>query len=240
MHSLKMGARRIARWIMKNTVVSRESLTPEIALRLITETCPLWMATPDKCPFPNPYWAFYWPGGQAATRYILDNKKEFSGKTVFDFGAGCGSASIASAMVGTRSIANDIDSVITVALVSIALNYRLNKLSDANVQYTNKNFLSPMEIDNFPKDSIIVLGDMFYDTDFTELTLKWLARLQKERGTRALVGDPDRHPMADRNYAKSYSVKFSRIPLVDYPLPDYIIREHYGFNTAKVYELVFN
>ncbi len=57
------------KWMIRNTVSSRDSLTPELAFRLITETCPMWMATPESCPMPDPYWAFYWPGGQAITRW---------------------------------------------------------------------------------------------------------------------------------------------------------------------------
>ncbi|KAK6029430.1 hypothetical protein OSTOST_04461 [Ostertagia ostertagi] len=62
------------------------------------------------CPFVDPYWAFYWPGGQAVTRYILDNSQLFLGANVLDFGCGCGSASIAASKAGATVIANDIDS----------------------------------------------------------------------------------------------------------------------------------
>lgn len=62
--------RAAAKWILRNTISSRHHLTPEMSLSLITEQCPLWMATPDQCPLPDPYWAFYWPGGQALTRQV--------------------------------------------------------------------------------------------------------------------------------------------------------------------------
>lgn len=59
-------ARRI---IVENTEVSREHLTPEIALHLITPNCPLWHQTDEQNVFHDPFWAFYWPGGQVLTRY---------------------------------------------------------------------------------------------------------------------------------------------------------------------------
>ncbi|VDM72919.1 unnamed protein product [Strongylus vulgaris] len=101
--------REVARWILRNTLISSESLTPEIRLRLITEQSSLWRSKPELCPFVDPFWAFYWPGGQAVTRYILDNVSLFYGANVLDFGCGCGSASIAASMVGANVIANDID-----------------------------------------------------------------------------------------------------------------------------------
>lgn len=55
--------------IARHTQATRDHLTPEIELRLITRECPLWHETTDQCPFTDPFWAFYWPGGQALTRW---------------------------------------------------------------------------------------------------------------------------------------------------------------------------
>ncbi|KIH44144.1 hypothetical protein ANCDUO_25840, partial [Ancylostoma duodenale] len=63
--------RHVAKSILRNTLISSESLTPELRLRLITEQSSLWRSTPDLCPFVDPFWAFYWPGGQAVTRQVL-------------------------------------------------------------------------------------------------------------------------------------------------------------------------
>lgn len=57
--------------IRGETQLTCDSLTPEIKLHLITSSCRLWHSTMDACPFLDPYWAFYWPGGQALTRYIF-------------------------------------------------------------------------------------------------------------------------------------------------------------------------
>lgn len=48
-------------------------LVPEIKLHLITPQCSLWRSPPEDCPVSDPYWAFFWPGGQALCRYLLDN-----------------------------------------------------------------------------------------------------------------------------------------------------------------------
>lgn len=45
------------------------SLTPEIQLRLLTPRCKFWWDRADLWPHADPYWAIYWPGGQALARY---------------------------------------------------------------------------------------------------------------------------------------------------------------------------
>jgi hypothetical protein len=60
--------RNLASLILQHTVPSRSHLTPELVLRLVTPACPLWRATEDQLPFKDPFWAFYWPGGQATAR----------------------------------------------------------------------------------------------------------------------------------------------------------------------------
>lgn len=98
------------RWILRNTRICIDHMTPEIKLRLITAECPMWTQQPESCPYPDPYWAFYWPGGQTLTRFILDRKNLVEGKVCLDFGSGCGSAGIASAMTGAKKVIfNDID-----------------------------------------------------------------------------------------------------------------------------------
>lgn len=59
----------IKRFVMENTeIVSDKTLTPEIRLNLFTPNCQFWHARPDTWPFSDPYWAIYWPGGQALSR----------------------------------------------------------------------------------------------------------------------------------------------------------------------------
>lgn len=113
------------------TVISQNHLTPELKLRLITQECPAWnQPVQQNSPHPlgEPFWAFYWPGGQALARYydysknqtfqsrylkfryILDNQMITKGKRVLDFGCGSGALSIAALKSGAKfSLANDID-----------------------------------------------------------------------------------------------------------------------------------
>ncbi|KAK5977748.1 Electron transfer flavoprotein subunit beta lysine methyltransferase [Trichostrongylus colubriformis] len=230
--------RQVAKWILRNTIESKQSLTPELALRLITESSPLWKAGPEMCPFSDPYWAFYWPGGQAVTRYILDYSRLFSNANVLDFGCGCGSASIAASRAGANVMANDIDPN---ALVSTLINYRKNGVSTQHTQFISENLLDPCQETSLKqflkaKTSFIILGDMFYDVDFAEKLFCWLKRIKETTTVRILVGDPHRHPLAEEQLER-YTVKVQKQLLAEYQLPQCVRREHYGFNTGSVYEL---
>ena len=60
--------------IEQSTKVSTQHLTPEIKLHLITKETSVWneKINPDyPHPLGDPYWAFYWPGGQAVSRLVL-------------------------------------------------------------------------------------------------------------------------------------------------------------------------
>ena len=59
----------VRKFILDNTELSKDHLTPEIALHLITPKCRLWWSSDEDCEVEDPFWAFYWPGGQALTRY---------------------------------------------------------------------------------------------------------------------------------------------------------------------------
>ncbi|XP_070227405.1 electron transfer flavoprotein beta subunit lysine methyltransferase isoform X3 [Bos mutus] len=98
-------------FLEENTeVTSNGSLTPEIRLRLLTPRCKFWWERADLWPLRDPYWAIYWPGGQALSRYLLDNPDLVRGKSVLDIGSGCGATAIAAKMSGAlRILANDID-----------------------------------------------------------------------------------------------------------------------------------
>lgn len=61
---------RVRRFILDNTeVVGQNTLTPELKLRLLTANCRFWRERPELWPFQDPFWAIYWPGGQALSRY---------------------------------------------------------------------------------------------------------------------------------------------------------------------------
>ena len=69
-----VGVKEWERFILDNTETSHDHLTPEITLRLITPRCRLWSVPYSECEEAgviDPYWAFYWPGGQALTRLVF-------------------------------------------------------------------------------------------------------------------------------------------------------------------------
>ncbi|XP_061705587.1 electron transfer flavoprotein beta subunit lysine methyltransferase-like [Cydia pomonella] len=178
-------SRKVASLILQHTVSSRAHLTPELALRLITPECPLWKARGDELPFPDPFWGFYWPGGQATARYILDNPKIVENRTVLDLGCGCGAGAIAAAKMKAKSVlANDIDQY---ALEATSINASLNGVS---VTTSAANLIGGK-----PHCDILLVGDMFYDTEFAETLFEWLMTL---KGTTVLIGDPGRPGLARR------------------------------------------
>ncbi|VDM46464.1 unnamed protein product [Toxocara canis] len=283
---VSLSTRQVVKWILRNTCKSKESLTPEITLRLITERCPMWMATPDQCPLPDPYWAFYWPGGQALTRFVLDHGQLFRGHRVLDFGSGCGATSIAAIWSGADHVfVNDID---TSAILASRLNFKLNKTVHSKVTFSNLNLLQPYnepvweafisvgnryfqfivffsiilpmshetayydEIDatHFAlwregvgwgrrQKTYVLLGDMFYDTDFAMIVFKWLQKVQSQGNVSILVGDPGRHPLADEKYRSQVGVKFEKHILHEYAALPYITKEHYGLTSLKVFHIHF-
>lgn len=58
--------------LKKFTEISNDHLTPELSLHLITPNCEIWHSPATKFHFDNdPFWAIYWPGGQALSRFLL-------------------------------------------------------------------------------------------------------------------------------------------------------------------------
>ncbi|RUS83314.1 hypothetical protein EGW08_008936, partial [Elysia chlorotica] len=175
--------------IGQHTRLSRDHLTPELVLHLLTPACHLWHANHENSPLDDPFWAFYWPGGQALTRYILDNPGLFQGKRVLDLGSGCGSAAIAATLAGaSEAVANDIDPV---AEVAVEMNMEKNGVK---VKPETYNYLTcePRLLRETKKFDIILIGDMFYDPDFTHLISQWLRSIHPD--SMVLIGDPGRVP----------------------------------------------
>ncbi|XP_050669420.1 electron transfer flavoprotein beta subunit lysine methyltransferase-like isoform X2 [Leptidea sinapis] len=206
---------------MKHTVVTRNHLTPELALRLITSASPLWSSPAENSPFVDPYWAFYWPGGQAVARYILDNAEAVLHRNVLDIGCGCGAGAIAAALKEAKLVvANDID---IYAVEATRMNADLNKI--VNIQTSTNNYIGT-KCEQF---DTILIGDMFYDEEFGQYLFNWLSEMTRHRKT-ILIGDPGRHGLTDAR-------RRQMALLATYQLTNETRRENHGFSQTTVWRL---
>ncbi|KAM8751739.1 electron transfer flavoprotein beta subunit lysine methyltransferase [Acanthopagrus schlegelii] len=212
----------IRRFISENTeTVGQQSLTPEVKLRLFTPNCRFWRERPELWPFDDPYWAIYWPGGQALSRYLLDNPAVCRGRTVLDLGSGCGASAIAAKLSGAaRVVANDIDAV---AAVATRMNSELNGL-EPPVCLTNNMIGSPVEAFD-----LILLGDMFYDEALATSLHSWLDRCIKTHGTQVLIGDPGRAQFEEHSIRRLLRL------LAQFELPESVREENYGLTCSSVW-----
>ncbi|XP_075217582.1 electron transfer flavoprotein beta subunit lysine methyltransferase-like [Lycorma delicatula] len=208
--------------IKECTMLSRDHLTPEIELHLITPDCYLWSASEEQSPFQDPFWAFYWPGGQALSRYVLDNKELVAGKRVLDVGSGSGACAISAAMSGAINVtANDIDYV---SCVSIEINCNINNVF---VEIISDNLVGS----SCDLWDCLLVGDMFYDSEFGFKMFTWLKKLCL-KDKLILVGDPGRHAF------KETIIKNHLQCVAEYPLLKNTCLENTGFNTASVWKFV--
>lgn len=212
----------IRRFILDNTeVVGARSLTPEISLRLFTPRCRFWKERPELWPFNDPYWAIYWPGGQAISRYLLDNPAVCRGKAVLDLGSGCGASAIVAKMCGAKHIiANDID---TVAGIVTTMNSELNNQEPPACVADNMISLEPEPFD------LILLGDMFYDEGLATTLHSWLDVCIKTHGTKVLIGDPGRAQF------EHHRIRQLLHHLAQYELPLSVQEENYGLTYSSVW-----
>ena len=173
-----------AAFIQANTEIAQPPACPEISMWTATEVTPLWEATEAallRVNLPPPYWAFCWAGGQALTRYVLDNPDMVKGKRVLDFAAGCGASAIAAALNGAAHVqAVEIDAM---AATAIGLNAQLNKV---DVEVVCEDIVG--------RDcqwDVVVAGDVCYERPMTEYIYPWLRRLAAD-GALVLMADPGR------------------------------------------------
>ncbi|XP_004383674.1 electron transfer flavoprotein beta subunit lysine methyltransferase [Trichechus manatus latirostris] len=210
-------------FLEENTeVTSTGNLTPEIQLRLLTPRCKFWWERADLWPYSDPYWAIYWPGGQALSRYLLDNPDIVRGKSVLDLGSGCGATAIAAKMSGaSRILANDIDPI---AGMAITLNCELNQLNPFPILTRN---ILDLEQDNW---DLVVLGDMFYDEDLADSLHGWLKKCFWTHTTQILIGDPGRPQFS------GHSIQNHLHKVVEYSLPEPTRQENNGLTTSTVWD----
>lgn len=171
-------------FIREVTEVSQPPACPEIDLWMATEVTPLWEATEAallRVNVPPPYWAFCWAGGQALTRYVLDNPELVRGKRVLDFAAGSGATAVAAAKNGAvHVLAADIDPL---ACAVIPMNAALNGVQ---VEVTADDVVGqPCQWD------VVVAGDVCYERPMTEHIFPWLRQLAAA-GATVIMADPGR------------------------------------------------
>ncbi|XP_011168053.1 electron transfer flavoprotein beta subunit lysine methyltransferase isoform X2 [Solenopsis invicta] len=229
--------------ILKNTEMTRDHLTPELKLFLLTKKCPLYhepfidkytdgrFDSLTKNVFQDPFWSIYWPGGQVLTRFILDEKEGILGCTkqkarkdairMLDLGAGCGATAIAAKLMNgmCKIVANDISKV---ACVAIAMNAILNNV-DIEVSWENL-LQKPLE-DLY---DVIFVGDLLYDEEIANTLMTWLGEAHK-RGARIYLGDPGRHGLSE-------DLKKRLKLLRQYSLPENVRKENHGYDVATVWE----
>ncbi|XP_071534939.1 electron transfer flavoprotein beta subunit lysine methyltransferase-like isoform X2 [Panulirus ornatus] len=205
--------------IIAETNLSSEHLTPELRLHLITQSCRLWTSYPQDSPFLEPFWAFYWPGGQAVSRFVLDNSHLVKGKCVLDFGCGCGASGLAAKVSKAKQVTfNDVDEV---AIEAVMLNGLKNKITVDNVSTENLTGM-PCQHD------VVLVGDMLYDSQFADEVLTWLRGIH-ESGSLVLIGDPGRFAL------ESHPLRASLRCVGKYELSPSTVLENNGHTQAFVW-----
>lgn len=195
-------------FIVAQTTIATAPLVPEIRLHLASEVTPLWQATEatlERDHLPPPYWAFAWPGGQALSRYVIDNPDSVRGRRVLDFAAGCGIGALAALRAGATSVsAAEIDPV---AAAAMTLNARLNK---ATVEIIEHDLTGTID-DAARRWDVVLAGDVFYERPMAERVEPWLRALAR-RGVRVLIADPGRAYVPKSGLAEigRYTVPTSR------------------------------
>ncbi len=173
-----------AAFIAAQTILLSPPLVPEIKLHLATEITPIWQATETELArmnLPPPYWAFAWPGGQALTRFLLDNPDWVNGKRVLDFAAGSGLSAIGAARAGAARVeAAEIDAY---AGAAILLNARVN---DVAIDLVVEDLIGQP-----PRWEIVLAGDVCYEKPMADRVIAWFRALAG-RGVSVLMGDPGR------------------------------------------------
>ncbi|MCX7944564.1 MAG: 50S ribosomal protein L11 methyltransferase [Deltaproteobacteria bacterium] len=162
----------VEEFIINNTEIVSFPLLREIKLRVLTEKSRFFYAKESeflRFGIVDPFFLFCWPGGQALSRFILDNSELIKGKGVLIFGSGCGVEAIASVLCGAKYVlASDIDPN---ALVMSSINMRLNEV---DFELTDSDFF----LSDCSEFDVILAGDMYYDKDMTEKIFGWFARLK--------------------------------------------------------------
>lgn len=206
--------RAAERFILENTKPIAPPLVPEIVLRLAEESLPIWQKTEDELGelnVPPPFWAFAWAGGQAVSRYLLDNQDICRGLPALDLGSGSGISAIAAAKAGASYVvAADIDPL---ALAACVVNAAANAVT---LHTTDRDMLSAPP----PREAVVIVGDLFYERELADRVLRFIAGA-KDEGCSVYIGDPRR----------SYFPEGKFTPLAEYQVP--VTRELEDFEIKR-------
>ncbi len=158
---------------------------PEIVLHKAVPASGLGRLAARDDAFGSPYWAYYWLGGLALARFVLDRPEAVAGRRVLDLGCGSGLVAIAAAKAGAASVlAADVDGY---AVAATQVNAAANGVSVDVVQ-------GDLTEGAVPEVDLILAGDVFYDPEPAARVMPFLARC-RAAGVEVLVGDPRRAPL---------------------------------------------
>lgn len=135
--------------------------------------------------FGSPYWAYYWLGGLALARFVLDRPEVVRGRRVLDLGCGSGLVAIAAMKAGAASVlAVDVDPY---AVAATQVNTVANGVAVEAVR-------GDLTAGPAPAVDLILAGDVFYDPEPAARVTSFLARCRAAE-IEVLVGDPRRAPL---------------------------------------------
>lgn len=217
------------------------SLTSDhFGLHLITPECDLWWGNGHKSPFDlDPFWAIYWPGGQAMSKFVLERPEIVRDRRVLDLGAGSGACAMAAARSGARSVCvNDIDPM---ALQAAFLNFRDNGLlAKVEVEFSGRDYLADGgDVDLVSDFDVLLVGDMYFDDDLGDrvarVTNNFVTNSDKEsKAKSAWVGDPGRWFLKTKMNREKSNLSCEAI----FPLPESVKSENNGLTDGFVYKVL--
>ena len=153
---------------------------PEIQLHKAGPASGLSRLADSQPDFATPYWAYYWGGGLALARYVLDNPQCVANRRALDLGAGSGLVAIAAAKSGASHVlAADIAPF---AMAAIALNAAANGVAVTP-------HLGDLTTGPPPAVDIVLVADLFYAAELAEQVTHFLDRCLAAN-VDILIGDP--------------------------------------------------
>lgn len=162
-------------------------LCPELRLELLGPEYDLDAPAARGMLASPPYWAFAWASGQVLARFVLDHPALVLGRTVCDFGSGCGVVALSAARAGaTRVIACDRDPRAREAVHTNAARNGLRVETCADLP---------------PVNGLLLAADVCYEPG----NVAWLRGMAAD-GAHVLVSDPGRRgpPMRGLDPLASY------------------------------------